>query len=91
MKKVLFAFMAFAVVISSCKKNKTNDLVEAPSRTNMMTKTVINAGANDSIVRAFAYDASNRLTGYTQSSNPYNAARNFNFTYNIDGTLTYYY
>jgi YD repeat-containing protein len=84
MKKLMFLSLAFSLVFTSCKKNK--DDIE-PAHQNLLVKRT----DNDGLIFAYTYDASNKMTGYTQTSNAYNPAKNFTFTYNSDGSLATYF
>ena len=86
MKKFLFTSLAFVLVASSCKKN---DNPTVPTRTNLVTRIVSEAGTNDSLVRTYTYDVNNRVTMINQTANPYNSARVYSFSYNPDGSLAY--
>lgn len=87
MKEILVAITVVFLLMSSCKKDKE---VTEPTRINLLTRVVSQAGTNDSIVQTFTYDASNRITIINQSSNPFNAARVYRFNYNPDGSLAYF-
>ncbi len=84
MKKLIFACLAFSLAFASCKKNK--DVIE-PAHQNLMTKRTDNDGLNFT----FSYDASNRMTAYTRTSNPVNPAINITYTYNTNGSLAEYF
>ena len=86
MKKFLFTSLAFVLVASWCKKN---DNPTVPTRTNLVTRIVSEAGTNDSLVRTYTYDVNNRVTMINQTANPYNSARVYSFSYNPDGSLAY--
>lgn len=83
MKKLMFLSLALSVVFTACKKNSDVE----PAHKNLLVKKTDNDGLNF----VFSYDANNRMSGYTMSSNPYNAARNYTFTYNSNGGLAEYF
>lgn len=89
MKKLMFVFLAFGLAFSACKKN--DDVIE-PAHKNLVTKiTSDGAVPADRLIYTYTYDASNRMTTFAFTSNPYNPPRNYTFTYNTNGSLAEYF
>jgi len=82
MKKLMFLSLALGLVFTACKKNRD----EEPVHKNLLIKRT----DSDGLVFTYTYDAANRMSGYAMTSNPYNSARNYTFTYNANGSLAEY-
>ena len=84
MKKLIFAFIAMSITFNACKKETTEEVIKKePAHKNLLIKRV----DNDGLVFNYTYDANNRLTNYTRTSNASNPSQNFTFTYNSNGTV----
>ncbi len=89
MKKLLLSTLFATLFFVACSKNNPEEIVQ-PQKVNLLTRSVIEAGTNDSIVQTYTYDVNNRVTIINQTANPSNDARLYKFFYNTNGSLAYY-
>ncbi|KQC00150.1 RHS repeat protein [Pedobacter sp. Hv1] len=84
MKKLILAMLTISIVLNACKKEAIEEVVKIePTHKNLLLKRV----DNDGLVFNYTYDANNRLTSYTRTSNAANPAQSFTFIYNSNGSL----
>ncbi len=85
MKRTIIVIIVAAITLSACKKERNQNNGES-----LVTKAVLQAGTNDSIVRTSTYDAINKVIQINQSANQLNVARVYKFVYSADGSLSYF-
>ncbi|MEO8237915.1 MAG: hypothetical protein ABI793_17600 [Flavobacterium sp.] len=77
----IFRMMLVSLVMISC--NKDDDSTATETHENLLLKTT-----DDDLISTYTYDSDNKLVNYKLNGNAYNPAKDNNFAYNADGTLT---
>ncbi len=86
--KTLKKTLAILLFIFAVSCSKDNDVSPAPEPVveqpiSLLTKTI----DSDGLILTYTYDNIKRLINYKRNSTPNNSARDYNFSYNTDGTL----